>query len=53
MDVNFYLVKECFVDGFDKDNKDVVMFVDIGGNVGYDLEEFGWKYFEVLGRFVF
>lgn len=52
MDANFYPVKERLVDGFDKDNKDAAMLVDIGGNVGHDLEEFGRKHPEAPGRLV-
>jgi hypothetical protein len=52
MDANFYPVQERLVDGFDKDNKEAAMLVDIGGNMGHDLEEFGRKHPEVPGRLV-
>lgn len=52
MDAGFYPVKERLVDGFDAVNKDAAMIVDIGGNLGHDLQEFGRKHPGVPGRLV-
>lgn len=52
MDANFYPVQERLFDGFEKDNKEAALIVDIGGNVGHDLEEFGRKHPEAPGRLI-
>ena len=52
MDPGFYPVQERLVDGFDSANGDGIMLVDIGGNLGHDLDEFRRKHPEAPGRLV-
>lgn len=49
MDEGFYPVKERLVKGFDLTQGDA-MLVDIGGNVGHDLEELCQKHPDIPGR---
>jgi hypothetical protein len=51
MDDNFYPVKERLIDGADTD-PDAPFLVDIGGNVGHDLELF-LRFFPIVpGRLI-
>ncbi|KAI9042316.1 O-methyltransferase mpaG [Aspergillus affinis] len=53
MGVEVYPVKENLIDGFKQhETEDSVMIVDIEGNYGHDLEEFGRTQPEAPGRLV-
>ena len=51
MDEGFYPVNDRLVHGM-KPGKEEVAIVDVGGNVGYDLQELKRKYPDLPGRFV-
>ena len=51
MDENFYPVKARLLQGM-RLSKEQVAIVDIGGNVGYDLQELKQKHPDLPGRFV-
>ncbi|KAH7034612.1 hydroxyindole O-methyltransferase [Microdochium trichocladiopsis] len=51
MDKDFFPVEEKMIDGFDPSG-DGVLLVDIGGNVGHDLDEFRRKFPDHPGKLV-
>jgi hypothetical protein len=52
MDDGFYPVQQRLVDGFDTSDINAVLLVDIGGNVGHDIDEFRRKHPDAPGRLV-
>jgi len=51
MDAGFYPVQERLVDGANTGPEDVLL-VDIGGNLGHDLDEFRRKHPDAPGRLI-
>lgn len=52
MDEGFYPVKERLGHDTQKDDKNAVFLVDVGGGLGHDLEELKLKYPGIRGRLV-
>lgn len=52
MEDDFYPAKERLIKGFDAENKDAVMFVDIAGGFGHYTEQFRSKFPDVPGRLI-
>lgn len=51
MDKGFFPVQERLIEGFDN-SEDAAMLVDIGGNVGHDIDEFRRKWSSAPGRLI-
>jgi hypothetical protein len=51
MDVGFYPVQQL-IDGLDAADPEAVLLVDIGGNVGHDIDEFRRKSPDAPGRLI-
>lgn len=52
MDEGFYPVEEHLLKGFDANDKDAVLFVDIAGGVGHYTEQFRSRFPNTSGRLV-
>ncbi|RYP84309.1 hypothetical protein DL769_001224 [Monosporascus sp. CRB-8-3] len=52
MDEGFYPAKERLLDGFDTENKDAVLLVDIAGGIGHYTEQFRSKFPDAPGRLI-
>lgn len=52
MDEGFYPTKQRLVDGFDRENKDAVMLVDVAGGFGHYTDQFRSKLPDAPGRLI-
>jgi hypothetical protein len=51
-DERFYPVKKRLLEGFDLDNNDAVLLVDLGGGIGHYTEQFRFNFPDAPGRLI-